>query len=140
MKKTIMAVLAGAAILTAGCTQHQKSDTATLQGTWNGRQINNTPEHQCSFIISGNNYEFQDEADTNAWNKGTFTLREDTDPRQYIAVVSECHLPQFEGKTIMAIYRLENDTLTMTWSAPGKTEAPAAFDAHHTAQMEFKRK
>ena len=140
MKNKIMAVLAGAAILTAGCAQHQKPDATTLQGTWNGRQLNNTSDHQCSLIISGNNYEFQDEADSNSWNKGTFTLREDTNPRQYIAVVSECHVPQFEGKTVMAIYRLENDTLTMASSAPGKSEAPAAFDARGVAQMEFKRK
>jgi len=120
----------------------QKSDLAALQGTWNGRQFYlnpNIPEHRCSLVISGNSYEFQDEADTNAWNKGTFTLREDTNPRQYIAVVGECHLPQFIGKPVMAIYRFENDKLIMTWSAPGKTNAPSAFDVRGAAHMEFKR-
>ena len=135
-----MAALSGMAILAAGCSAHQKSDSDNLQGTWNGRQTNPNLEHQCSLVITGNNYEFQDEADTNAWNKGTFTLREDTNPRQLIAVVGDCHLPQFIGKTVMAIYRVEGDTLLMTWNAPGKAEAPSAFDARGAAHTEFKRK
>jgi uncharacterized protein (TIGR03067 family) len=142
MKNKIMTVLCGAAILMTGCSRQQKSDTVTLQGTWNGPQIHanpKVPEHPCSLVISGGNYEFEDELDTNAWNKGTFTLREDTNPRQFIAVIGECHVPPLVGKTVMAIYRLEGDTLTMTWSAPGKTEAPAAFDARGAARMEFKR-
>jgi uncharacterized protein (TIGR03067 family) len=137
MMNKIMIVLAGVAILIAGCSQHQKSDQATLQGTWSGRQIR--IEHPCSLIISGTNYEFRDEADTNAWNKGTFTLREDTNPRQYIAVISECNFPKFVGKTVMAIYQLEGDTLTMTWNAPGNPAAPSAFDARGAACMELKR-
>jgi uncharacterized protein (TIGR03067 family) len=142
MKSTITAVLCGAAIATAGCSQHQKSDVAALQGTWNGPQIQKhvNPEHQCSLIISGNNYEFQDDADTNAWNKGTFTLKEDTEPRQYIFTVSECHIPKYVGSTIMAIYRLEGGTLTITWNAPGNPAAPSAFDAPGAARMELKQK
>jgi uncharacterized protein (TIGR03067 family) len=142
MKNKIMTVLSGVVILAAGCSRQSKSDLADLQGTWKGRQIYanpNIPEHSCSLVISGNNYEFQDEADTNAWNKGTFTLREDATPRQYIAVIGECRVPQFTGKTIVAIYRLENGTLKMTSSPPGKTEAPVAFDMRGTARMEYKR-
>jgi uncharacterized protein (TIGR03067 family) len=139
MKYKIMAILSGAVILIAGCSRQQKSDVTALQGTWSGPQLNIKPEHQCSLIISGNNYEFQDDADTNAWNKGTFNLREDTTPRQYIAVIGDCHLPQFVGKSIVAIYQLENDTLKITWNAPGKTAPPAAFDARGVARMELKR-
>ena len=137
MKSKIMTFLSAAVILIVGCSQHQKSDVVTLQGTWKGPQIH--VNHQCSLVISGSNYEIQDDEDTNAWNKGTFTLREDTNPRQCIFVISECHLPQFVGKTIMAIYRLEGGTLTITWNAPGNTTAPSAFDVHGAACMELKR-
>jgi len=138
MKHTIMSVLFGAGLLASGCSPHQKSDSVTLQGTWSGRQLR--IEHPCSLIISGQNYEFQDDSDNNAWNKGTFTLREDTTPRQCVLTINDCHLPQLVGQTVMAIYKLDGDTLTMTWNAPGKPAAPTAFDAHGAACMELKRK
>lgn len=137
MNNKIIAVLSAAGLLLAGCSHHQKSDLATLQGTWSGRQA--LVDHQCSLVISGNNYEMQDASDTNAWNKGTFTLRQDTDPRQFVFVIADCHVPKFLGATIMAIYRLEGDTLTVSWNAPGNPAAPSAFDAPHAARMELKR-
>jgi uncharacterized protein (TIGR03067 family) len=78
-------------------------------------------------------------ADTNAWNKGAFALREDTNPRQCILSISECHVPKYVGNTVMAIYQLESGTLTMTWNAPGNAVAPSAFDARGAARMELKR-
>jgi|NGEPerStandDraft_6_1074524.scaffolds.fasta_scaffold76144_2 uncharacterized protein (TIGR03067 family) len=140
MKNKMMVVLSGAAILIAGCSMLQKSDVAVLQGTWKGRVIQGNPEHQCSLVISGRNYEFHDEVDTNVWYKGTFALREDTTPRQYIALISECPFPQYVGKTSMAIYRLESGTLTIAGNEPGNTAAPSAFDAPDAARMELKRK
>jgi uncharacterized protein (TIGR03067 family) len=139
MKNKIMVIVSGVAILIVGCSTLQKSDVATLQGTWKGRVIQDNPQHQCSLVISGKNYEFRDIADTNIWYRGTFTLREDTTPRQYIAVISECSFPQYVGKTGMAIYRFENGTLTIAGNEPGNTAAPSAFDAPDAARMELKR-
>ena len=73
-----------------------------------------------SFLITGKNYEFRDDTDTNVWYKGTFSLREDTTPRQYIALISECPFPQYVGKTALAIYQIEGGTLTITGNEPGK--------------------
>jgi len=140
MKNKMTVVLSGAALLIAGCSKLQKSDVAALQGTWNGRVIQGDPEHQCSLAVSGRSYEFHDNTDTNVWYKGTFTLREDTTPRQYIAVISECPFPQYVGKTSMAIYRLESGTLTITGHEPGITAVPSAFDAPDAVRMELKRK
>jgi len=66
---------------------------------------------------------------TNDWCKGTFTLREDANPKQLIGVFSECDDPQYVGKTLLAIYRIEANTLTLAGSAPGSAEAPASFEA-----------
>jgi uncharacterized protein (TIGR03067 family) len=140
MKNTAMVTLCGAAILIAGCSTPQKSDVAALQGKWTGRAIQGDPEHQCSFVISGRNYDFRDETDTNVWYKGTFTLREDTTPRQFIGAISECPFPQYVGKTSMAIYRLENGTLTITGSEPGNPAPPPAFDSPDAARIELNRK
>jgi RNA polymerase sigma factor (sigma-70 family) len=145
--KAKTAILAGVVVLLAAGTTtvaikeinaaDQKSDVATFQGTWNGLQVHFN--HRCSLIVTGNNYEFQDDADTNAWNKGTFTLQEDTHPRQCIFTISECHIPEYVGKTVVAIYRLEGGKLTITWNAPGNSAVPAAFDASGAACMELKR-
>jgi uncharacterized protein (TIGR03067 family) len=140
MKNTAMLVLSGAAMLIAGCSTVQKSDVASLQGTWRGRIVQGHPEHPCSFVISGRSYEFIDNADTNVWYKGTYSLREDTTPRQYIAVISECPFPQYVGKTSMAIYHLENGSLTITGNEPGNPEVPSDFDAPDSARMDLKRK
>ncbi len=117
-----------------------KSDVAVLQGTWKGRVIQDNPEHPCSLTISGSNYDFRDDADSNVWYKGTFTLREDTTPRQYIALINECPFPRYVGKTSMAIYRVEDGTLTLTAYEPGNSEVPTAFDATDAARIEVKKK
>jgi len=139
MKHNIRVIVSGVALLLAGCSPLPKPDVATLQGTWQGRVLQGNPQHPCSLVISGKNYEFRDIADTNVWYKGTFTLREDTTPRQYIAVIGECPFPQYVGKASMAIYRLESDTLTITGNEPGNPAAPSAFDAPQAARMELKR-
>ena len=145
--KAKTAILASMAIFLAAGTAtvtikeinaaHQKADVAALQGTWNGLQVHFN--HRCSLIVSGNNYEFQDDADANAWNRGTFTLRDDTYPQQCILTIDECHIPEYVGKTVVAIFRLESGKLTLTWNAPGNSAAPAAFDARGAACMELKR-
>ena len=138
MKKLLLAGLCS--LVLVGCATFHNSDLGALQGVWKGRVIQGNPEHQCSFLIAGNYYEFRDEVDTNIWYNGTFKLREDTVPRQYLATIHECPFPQYVGKTGMAIYRIENGTLTITGNEPGITNVPAAFDAPGAVRMEVKRK
>jgi uncharacterized protein (TIGR03067 family) len=140
MKNIALVALGGAAILLAGCSSLPKSDVTALQGTWNGRITQGNPEHQCSFVISGRNFEFRDDTDTNVWYKGAFSLREDTAPPQFIASIRECPFPQYVGKTSIAIYRIKDGTLTITGNEPGNPAAPLAFDSPETARMELKRK
>ena len=128
MKNTLMIALCGAAILAAGCSTLRKSDSAALQGTWKGQEMGRPTEGPCWLMISGNALEFRG-ADTNEWYKGTFTLREDANPRQLVGAVTECPAPKYIGKTAYAIYRIEADTLTLTGNEPGNPEVPSSFDA-----------
>jgi uncharacterized protein (TIGR03067 family) len=139
MKNAVLVVLCGAVILIAGCSTFHRSDVVTLQGAWKGRVIPGSPGHECSFLFSGKNYGFRDDTDTNVWYKGTFSLREDTTPRQFIALIGGCPFPQYVGKTALAIYQIEDGTLTITGNEPGKLAAPLAFDAPDAARMELKR-
>src|SRR5258706_9380394 len=86
MKNIVFAGWCAAAVVAAGCSSAKKqatvekstaaanvekassakpaqSDVAALQGSWNGRTSD--PEHQCSFVVSGKNFEFHDKTDTN---------------------------------------------------------------------------
>ncbi len=116
----------------------RKSDTAALQGTWNGQEMGRRTEGICCLKISGNALEFR-AADTNEWYKGTFTLREDTNPRQLVGVVSECPAPEYVGKTVYAIYRIEAGTLTLTGHEPGKQQVPTDFDAPGSRKFVLKK-
>jgi uncharacterized protein (TIGR03067 family) len=117
-----------------------EADEAAMQGTWKGRSVRDNPEHQVTFVISGKNFDFRDETETNNWYKGTFTLKDDTKPRQFIAAVTDCPFAQYVGKTSAAIYKIENGTLTITANEPGKAEVPADFDSTESACIEVKKK
>jgi uncharacterized protein (TIGR03067 family) len=124
----------------AGDEQAAKSDETALQGTWKGRSVTDNPEHQVTFVISGTHFEFRDETETNNWYKGTFTLKQDAAPRQFIATITECPFSQYVGKISMAIYKIEKGTLTITAHEPGKEGVPEDFDAENAACIEVKKK
>jgi hypothetical protein len=124
----------------AGCvTTTHKSDLTSLQGSWRGRVVQGSTEHPCSFIVTGQNYEFHDLAETNVWYKGTFSLREDRTPRQYIASISACPFPQYVGASTTAIYRLAVDNLTIAANEPGSGSIPTSLDQPEASRLEVKR-
>jgi uncharacterized protein (TIGR03067 family) len=129
MKNTLIIIaLCGATLLGSGCSTPHKSDSATLQGTWTGQEIGRRTDGTCSLMIAGNKLEFRG-ADPREWYKGTFTLREDTNPKQLVGAIAECPAPEYVGKTVYAIYRIEAGTLTLTGNEPGNPEVPSSFEA-----------
>ena len=131
---TCLAILCGG----AGCSSLHKSDSAALQGTWQGSEIGGRTEGVCWLIIAANAVEFRG-ANTNEWYKGTFTLRQDTTPLQVIATIMQCPFAQYIGKTTHGIYRLEGGKLTFTANEPGNPEVPTGFDAHGSRRFTFKK-
>ena len=117
-----------------------KPDQGAMQGTWKGRSVRDNPQHDVTFVVSGKSFDFRDETETNNWYKGTFTLKEDVSPRQFIAKITDCAFPQYVGKTSIAIYKIENGTLTITANEPGKEEIPTDFDSAESACIEVKKK
>jgi uncharacterized protein (TIGR03067 family) len=136
MKNTLLIVLCGIVMLGSGCSSLHKSTAANLQGTWNGREIGATPDTPRQMVISGNQLSYRG-ADTNDWGKGTFTLRNDTHPRQLLLTLNECGLTQYIGETSHVIYKIEDGTLTATGNEPGNPAAPTSFDAPGARQMVF---
>ena len=124
-------------VATSGCSKSHPSDSVTLQGTWKGQEIVASAKGSSSLVLSGANLEFHG-ANTNEWYKATFTLREDTNPKQLVAVITECPAPQYVGKTANAIYRVEDGTLTIAGNEPGNPAMPATFDARGARRIVFK--
>jgi uncharacterized protein (TIGR03067 family) len=122
-------------ILASGCSKSHPSDSVTLQGTWKGQETG--VRGSASAVVSGSNLEFHG-ANPREWYKATFTLHEDANPKQLIAVITECAAPQYVGKTANAIYRIEGGTLTITGNEPGNPAMPATFDAPGSRQIIFK--
>ena len=83
-----IAVLLGA----VGCSTLHKSDSATLQGTWQGHEIGAGTEDSGTLVISENHLEFRS-GNANEWYKGTYSLREDVNPKQLVISITECCVP-----------------------------------------------
>jgi uncharacterized protein (TIGR03067 family) len=131
-------IFIAALLCVSGCSTLPKSDLAALQGTWKGQEIGPNKQGSRCLIISGNTIEFQG-ADNDDWCRGTFTVREDTNPRQIVGTVTECHSSQLIGKTACAIYRLEGDTLSVAGFDPGVPGVPCGFDVPRARHFVLKR-
>jgi uncharacterized protein (TIGR03067 family) len=135
MKRFIIVAMLVAA---SGCSTLHKSDTAILQGTWQGKEIGGKTAGNCLLVVSENTAEFRD-VNPNEWLKATFSLREDTNPKQIVFLTTACAYPPHIGITRYAIYRIEDGTVRLTASEPGDTKVPSDFSAAGTRQFEFRR-
>ena len=139
-----MRVLCGVGILAFGCSKShtpnsgtsQKPDSVALQGTWSGSEVGAETQGSPSLTVNGTTLEFHG-ANPQEWYKATFTLQEDTTPKQLEAVVTECPFPKYVGKTAHAIYKIEDGKLTLTGNEPGNPAVPASFDAQGARQIVF---
>ncbi len=136
MKNTLLIALGLAGLLAAGCAKSHQPDSIVLQGPWAGQEMGASGSPTLS--VEGTKLEFHG-ANTNEWYKATFTLREETVPKQLDAIVTECPAPKYVGKTVHAIYKIEAGTLTLAGNEPGNPAAPASFDAPGARQFVFKK-
>ena len=126
--KSVLLSLCVAFVLSTGCSTPHKSESESLQGTWIGREAGRNTEGTCSLVVTGNTIEFKGPAG-NEWYKGTFVLHQHPEPKQVIAQIMECSIPEYVGRSSKAIYRLEGSELTLTGNEPGNPEVPAGFEA-----------
>ncbi len=115
-----------------------KAPADSLQGTWRGKELGGDNDGVASLKVEGNRFEFRS-ADEKEWYKGTFTLREDADPRQFVALIADCPSQELIGKTSKAIYRMRDGKLMLAARAPGNEDAPADFNDSESRKFEFTR-
>jgi uncharacterized protein (TIGR03067 family) len=115
----------------------QQTVSAPLQGSWTGQEIGGTEERSASLAFSGSNLEFHGQ-DSNDWCKGTFSVKDDATPKQLVCVITDCPDAQQIGKTVNAIYKIENGELTITGNPPGSPDMPVAFDSQGARRLVLK--
>jgi uncharacterized protein (TIGR03067 family) len=120
-------------------TKPTREQTGPLQGTWEGVEAGHENEGKCAVTITGNAMHFQG-ADTNEWYKTTFTLPAGTDPKQLRITITSCPQPDYVGKVSLAIFKIEEGTLTIVGHEPGDPESPKTFDGDKTSRTLILRK
>jgi uncharacterized protein (TIGR03067 family) len=105
----------------------KKPDLDFLQGTWKMR-LGFRRQGMPSFTFNSTNMEYHG-AIPQVWYKATFTLQEDMYPKRLEAVLTDCPHPKQVGGTFHAIYKIEDDGLTLTAFGPEDSSWPSNFDA-----------
>ena len=82
-----------------------------------------------TITISSNSLHFH--RDANFWFKTTFTQPGGTDPKQLHATIKDCAAGQESsvGKVVVAMYKIEDGTLTLVALGDDDEERPKSFEA-----------
>jgi hypothetical protein len=97
-----------------------------LQGTWEGFMAGNEAAGKITVTIAGNSLRFQRDADF--WFDTTFTLPAGTYPQQLHSTIKDCAEPCDDvGKVVFAIFKIEEETLTLVGIQATAAEPPKTF-------------
>ena len=118
--------------LLAGCATHPTTAAKLqrIQGTWEGVLVGDTAHQKITITITSNSLHFH--RDTNFWFETTITLPAGTDPQQLRATIKGCAPAQGDnsiGKVVVAIFKIEDGTLTLAARGDGAEETPKSFEA-----------
>jgi uncharacterized protein (TIGR03067 family) len=99
-----------------------------LQGTWEGVMVGQENAN-ITITITSNSLHFY--RDTNFWFATTFTQPAGTDPKQLHATIKDCAQGQESsvGQVVVAIYKIEDGTLTLVALGGDDEERPKSFEA-----------
>ena len=100
-----------------------------LQGTWEGVMAGQEKDGNITITIATNSLHFH--RDINFWFETTFTQPVGTNPKQLHATIKGCAPGQESslGKVVVAIYKIQDGTLTLLPIGDGDAEAAKSFEA-----------
>jgi uncharacterized protein (TIGR03067 family) len=107
--------------------QRTAAQLQLLQGTWEGAVVGDSSYATITITITGNSLHFR--RDSNFWFETTITLPEGTDPKQLHATIKGCPPSQASsiGKVVVAIFKIEDGTLTLATTGDGPEEDTPTF-------------
>ena len=114
----------------AKCAANQPTavELQLLQGTWEGVAVGDESQKKITITITGNSLHFH--RDANFWFETTITLPAGTDPRQLHATIINSSPPTSGiGQVVQAIFKIEDETLTLATGGDGDEETPKSFEA-----------
>ena len=135
--------------LQAGCKTNPPTAAGLhrLQGTWEGVALGQeTPggpfvksADAITITITGNSFHFH--RDTNFWFETTITLPAGTNPQQLHATIKGCPPSQGAsiGKVVVAIFKIEDGTLTLAARGDGSEETPISFEDEKVRRYELRK-
>ncbi|HAB16774.1 MAG TPA: hypothetical protein DCE44_10025 [Verrucomicrobiales bacterium] len=100
-----------------------------LQGTWEGVMVGQEKSGTITITITGNSLHFH--RDASFWFETIFTQPAGTAPKQLHATIKACAPGQESsvGKVVVALYKIEDGTLTLVALSGGDEETPKSFEA-----------
>ena len=136
--------------LQAGCKTNPPTaaELQRLQGTWEGVALaQETPggpfvksAGTITITITGNSFHFH--RDTNFWFETTIALPAGTDPQQLHATIKDNAPAQGRnaiGKVVVALFKIEGETLTLAARGDGSEETPISFEDEKVTRYELRK-
>lgn len=108
-------------MLLGGCNHH-----TGLEGTWVGCNIRN-PLIDWTLTVFGNQFYLVRE-DLSMWYVGKFNLNNNCLLKKIDLKFSSTNLQVHNGTTLLGIYEIDGNTLTLITSTPGNRLRPTSFD------------
>jgi uncharacterized protein (TIGR03067 family) len=103
---------------------------AGLAGTWNGQEDTGEPY---TFVFTGTDWSLTNDAGDD-WQHGTYTLNDNSNPKQLDLYITGSADNQFIAKTALFIYKIEGTIMTLTGGEPGSDYRPSDFSEGGTTR------
>jgi uncharacterized protein (TIGR03067 family) len=122
----LMVILCLGGILLAACNQH-----TLLEGTWEGCDIRK-PLVDWTLTVTKNQFYLIRE-DLSIWYVGKFKLNNNCLLKKIDLKFSDSHIHIHNGATLLGIYEIDGNSLTLMTGVPGTQLRPTSFDNEHEA-------
>lgn len=97
-----------------------------LEGPWIGCEIRR-PLLDWTLTVQDNHFSLIRE-DFDIWFEGSFRLNSNCVLKKIDLQINDTYARSQKGKTILGIYEIDSDTLTIVLGLPGKQERPLSLD------------
>ena len=102
-----------------------------LEGTWVG-YADGKPPADWTLTIRGNQYNLIRE-ESGTWYSGNIRLNNNCNLKKIDFTITNTSIQTHRGKTSLGIYKIEEDTLTIVASQPGRLRRPLSFNVFEDA-------
>lgn len=109
------------------------AESQPLQGSWEGVEVGRESGGKCTITIDGDSIRFQG-SNKDEWYKAKFALDLKSEPKQLRATITDCGFRDYVGKVAVAIFKVEEKTLTLVGHEPGVSDTPKTFEGDNSSR------